>query len=272
MQRHFGSFTILAAWFICALPSRAQNPTPASGAAGRGTAASALSSTKNLPFDHHDLSGIWWAHTPRGFSLTVADPPPMTKWAQERFDQAKPGLRGPRAQPLGNDPMMICDPMGFPRIILWTNYPVEIIQIPGRTLMFFDWFYTYRTIWNDGRALPADPDPRWYGNSVGHWDADTFIVESTAFDDRSWLDAAGHPHSENMRLVERYRRVDHDTVEFSMVLTDPQAYTAPWVSDKMTLTLADDKTAMREDVCVPSVEEKYREVIREPAGRGTPGK
>jgi hypothetical protein len=57
-----------------------------------------------------------------------------------------------------------------------------------------------------------------------------------------------------------------------MVLTDPQAYTAPWVSDKMTLTLADDKTAMRKDVCVPSVEEKYREVIREPAGRGVSGK
>jgi hypothetical protein len=79
-----------------------------------------------------------------------------------------------------------------------------------------------------------------------------------------------------MRLVERYRRVDHDTVEFSMVLTDPQAYTEPWVSDTMTLTLADNKTAMREDVCVPSLEkykvEKYREVIREPAGRGVPGK
>jgi hypothetical protein len=65
---------------------------------------------------------------------------------------------------------------------------------------------------------------------------------------------------------DRYRRVNHDTIELMMTLTDPKAYTQPWVSEKMTLTLADAKTAMREDVCVPSVEQKYKEVIRDPAG------
>lgn len=72
-----------------------------------------------------------------------------------------------------------------------------------------------------------------------------------------------------MKLEERFRRVDHDTIEFTMTINDPQAYTKPWVSDKMTLTLADDKTRMREDVCVPSDEATYKDEIRNPAGGAT---
>jgi len=224
-------------------------------------------SQKDQPFDRHNLSGIWWGHLVRGNrnSLTAAAPPPMTAWAEQRHAAAKPGL-GPRGRPLGNDPMMICDPMGYPRILFWNNYPYEIIQLPDRMIMFFDWFYTYRTIWTDGRPLPADPDPSWYGYSVGKWDGDTFVVQSNGFDDRTWLDADGHPHSDEMRLEERYHRTDHNTIELTMTLTDPMAYTKPWVGDKFTFKLADGKTEMREDVCVPSVEAKYKETIREPAG------
>jgi hypothetical protein len=226
-------------------------------------------SQKDQPFDKHSLAGIWWGHPVRGSrnSLSAA-PPPMTAWAQQRHDAAKPGL-GPRGQPLGNDPMMICDPMGFPRILFWNNYPYEILQLPDRTIMFFDWFYTYRTIWTDGRPLPSDPDPRWYGYSVGKWDGDTFVVQSSGFDDRTWLDADGHPHSDDMRLEERYRRTDHNTIQLIMTLTDPTAYTKPWVSEQFTFKLADGKTEMREDVCVPSVEAGYKETIREPAGGAT---
>jgi hypothetical protein len=239
----------------------AQNPQPASREVPE--------SQKDQPFDPHDLSGIWWGHAVRGagFSLSAA-PPPMTAWAVQRHDAAKPGL-GPRGKPLGNDPMMICDPMGFPRILFWNNYPYEIVQLPNRMIMFFDWFYTYRTIWTDGRPLPADPDPRWYGYSVGKWDGNVFVVQSNGFDDRTWLDADGHPHSEDMRLEERYRRTDHNTIELVMTLTDPTAYTKPWVSEKFTFKLADARIEMREDVCVPSVEAKYKDTIREPAGGAT---
>jgi hypothetical protein len=95
-------------------------------------------------------------------------------------------------------------------------------------------------------------------------------VRSNGFDDRAWLDADGHPHSDEMQLEERYRRVDANTIELTMTLTDRKAYTEPWVSEKMTLTRADRKTAMREDVCVPSAEQKYKETIRDPAGGATP--
>lgn len=228
-------------------------------------------SLKNAPFDPHDLSGVWWGVLARGANFGLGGTiPPMTPWAEERYKAAKPGLGGSgRAQPLGNDPMMNCDPMGFPRIMFWTNYPIEIVQLPKRTMMFFDWFYTYRTIWTDGRKLPEDPEPRWYGNSVGQWEGDTFVVRSTGFDDRTWLDADGHPHSEDMKLEERYRRVDHNTIEITMTLTDSKAFTKPWLGDTMSLRLADSSVEMREDVCVPSEEQRYKELIRNPAGGAT---
>jgi hypothetical protein len=234
------------------------SPPAAPTAAGQSPAA----------FDPHDLSGIWWGRLARGVSSSLGrTAPPMTPWAQDRHNAAKPGLgRGARAQPLGNDPMMICDPMGFPRIMFWTNYPYEILQLRDRVIVFFDWFYTYRTIWTDGRELEADPDLRWYGNSVGKWEGNTFVVRSNGFDDRSWLDADGHPHSDEMRLEERYQRVSADTIELTMTLTDPKAYTEPWISETMILTRAEPNTKMREDVCVPSVEQKYKEMIRNPAG------
>jgi hypothetical protein len=243
------------------------DPAPAQTTASAPAGATAAGQSP-AAFDPHDLSGIWWGRLARGVSSSLGrTAPPMTPWAQDRYNAAKPGLgRGVRAQPLGNDPMMICDPMGFPRIMFWTNYPYEILQLRDRVIVFFDWFYTYRTIWTDGRELEADPDLRWYGNSVGKWEGNTFVVRSNGFDDRSWLDADGHPHSDEMRLEERYQRVSADTIELTMTLTDPKAYTEPWISEKMTLTRAEPNTKMREDVCVPSVEEKYKEMIRNPAG------
>jgi len=231
---------------------------------GRGREASAPSPTANLPYDPHDFSGIWMG---RGgaFNSLSKDPPPMTAWGQARYDAAKPGI-GPRAQPLGNDPMMGCDPIGYPRIAFYNAYPMEFVPTKDRLIEFFDFFYTYRTIYLDGRKLPDDPEPTWYGYSVGHWEGNTLIVDTIGFNDQSWLDNDGHPHSDQMRLQERFQRVDHDTIESTMTLTDPKAYTMPWVSDKKTWKLTPKQT-MREDVCAPSDEETYRKDMREPAAK-----
>jgi hypothetical protein len=160
--------------------------------------------------------------------------------------------------------MMMCDPVGYPRIAFYNAYPMEFLQTKDRLVEFFDYFYVHRTIYLDGRPVPADPDPTWYGYSVGHWDGNTLVVETNGFNDRSWVDNDGHPHSDEMKLEERFQRVDHDTIQATMTLTDPKAYTAPWVGMKATWTLT-TKLAMREDVCVPSDEEKYKEEMRVPA-------
>jgi hypothetical protein len=91
--------------------------------------------------------------------------------------------------------------------------------------MFFDWFHIYRTIWTDGRALRSRRRRAGHGNSVGKWEGDTFVVRSGNFDDRSWLDADGHPHTEDMKLEERLTCTDRDTLQLTMTVTDPKAHT-----------------------------------------------
>jgi hypothetical protein len=277
-MRHFVRFFLFAAAVLC-LSSISFAQTNPRQREGRGAAAP--SPTKNLPFDPHDLSGYWIGGGVRFGMGTPA--PPMTPWAQARYNAAIPGIGAgangnagnPRSKPLGNDPIMLCDPISYPRIMLTAGmYGHQIIQLPKETIWLFDWFYTRRSIWTDGRKLPEDPDPTFYGYSVGHWDGDTFVVESNGFDERSWLDDDGHPHSDEMRLEERYRRPDHDTIELTMAITDPKAYTQPWKSTTMTLKSFQpdqlkDRNAgwedLREDVCVPSQEAKYKELVREPA-------
>jgi hypothetical protein len=172
---------------------------------------------------------------------------------------------------------MICDPMGLVRSLIWGVYPTQIVQTPKEVIMLFDWFYNQRSIWLDGRSLPGDDaEPQINGYSVGHWEGNTLVVESNGFDDKEWMDADGHPNSSDMKLEERYTRLDHDTLELKMTVTDPTAYSTPWVADARTGTLVtpglDQFTTMREDVCVPSEEEKYKEQVREPAGDADKGK
>jgi hypothetical protein len=142
---------------------------------------------------------------------------------------------------------------------------MEFVHLPGRTLQFFELYHTYRTIWTDGRPLPSEPEPRWLGYSIGKWDGDTFIVESAGFDDRSWLDTQGHQHSEEMTVLETYRRTSYDTLEVTLTINDPTTYTRPWVT-KGTVRLSPG-TEMGEYFCVPSDEESYRKTVRERAAR-----
>jgi hypothetical protein len=263
-----GSVILLIAVLVFSTPALAQTgqaqgdqPAGANPGRGQGRRTQAPSPTANLPFDARDFSGVWMGRGP--FNTLSNTPPAMTPWAKARYDAAKPGI-GPRMQPLGNDPIMVCDPIGYPRIAFYNAYPMEFVQTKDRLLEFFDFFYVHRTIWMDGRKLPDDADPTWYGYSVGHWDGNTLVVETTGFNDESWIDNDGHPHSDEMKLEERLQRVNHDTIEARMTLTDPKAYTAPWTSDVTTWTLT-PKQAMREDLCAPSDELKYKEEMREPA-------
>jgi hypothetical protein len=221
---------------------------------------------KGQPFNPRDLSGVWGIH---GAGLNYSNAvPPMTPEGQKKYDAAKPGM-GPRAVPLGNDPMMKCDPLGYPRSLSY-SYGMEFVPLQGRVLQFFETYHTYRTIWTDGRVLPTpedDAEPRWLGYSVGRWDGDAFVVESTGFDGRSWLDTQGHQHSDAMKLEERYRRTGYDTLQVTLTIDDPKTYTKPWVSNG-TLRLASG-TEIGEYFCVPSQEEEYRKLVREPAGGAT---
>ncbi len=213
----------------------------------------------------HDVSGVWRASF-RVLTLSN-NVPPRTPAGQEIFDSYKPSY-GPRAiaPAFGNDPQGNCDPLGIPRLLLTGGFTaIEMVQIPDRVLQFFEFGHVWRTIWTDGRELPKDPDPTWLGYSVGKWDGDAFVVRSVGFDERSWIDHFGNPHSDAMRLEERYRRLDHDNLELTLTMDDPKAYTKPWVSDKKTFKL-EPKTQLKELFCVPSEEQAFNKRMRDPAG------
>src|SRR5580704_15902326 len=177
------------------------------------------------PAPKRDLSGVWQYQGSGGAESMTPDKdmPPMTPWAKDRVATEKPGY-GPRGAPGGNDPILQCDPIGFPRIMFMPT-PFELVQTHDRVLQFFEREHAWRPIWLDGRSFPEDADPTWFGNAVGHWEGDnTLVVRSRGFNDKAWLGPTGFPHSEEMLVVERYYRVDHDTIQYNMTVTDPTAY------------------------------------------------
>jgi hypothetical protein len=231
------------------------------------------------PFDAHDLSGVWGFH---GNVLTFAKtPPPLTPLGREQHE-ATLGGKNANGEPLyskdtsggGSGSQINCDPLGWPRLYTY-NYGFEFIMLPDRVLQFFELSHTWRTIWTDGRKLPQDPpEPHWMGWNVGHWEGDTFVVESNGFDDRSWLShhldndsGGGWPHSDEMRIVERWRRVNYATLEAEMTVTDPKTYTAPWVTTKATMILVPG-AELWENFCVPSDYNEFNNRVFVPTSGG----
>lgn len=218
-------------------------------------------------FSSHDLSGTWLGPDPqkpgpRLQEVFGPDVPPMTAWGKARFDAAKPGF-GPRANLHGNDPTLHCDPIGMPRIMTFIA-PMEIMQTPSQIVELFEVSHEWRQIWTDGRKLPSDPEPTWNGYSVGKWEGDTLVVDTVGFNDESWVDQYGNPHSDAMHLTERYRRTSRDKLELTMTIDDPKAYTMPWASLIRPLTLYPNME-IEDEPCVPEEMESFTSAVREPA-------
>jgi hypothetical protein len=235
--------------------------------------ASAAPTSNNAPaksktFDPHDLSGIWYrGKAPKGNAPLSANRPPMTPWGQAKFNAVKgswayasaPGIAPPIApEEEWNDPMLQCEPAGYPRVMLQIFAPLmRFIQTSNEVVEFFEWGHTYRDIWTDGRKPIEDPEPTYYGYSIGRWEGDTFVVDSKGFTDRTWTDPLGSPHSDQMTLHEVFRRVDHDHLELVITLTDPKTYTKPWVSDTFYFDWVpksprSENEEFREDFCIYS--------------------
>jgi len=200
--------------------------------------------------------------------------PPYTALGRKTLMAHKP-TEGYRmvADALNNDPLLKCDPKGFPRVVLHNFRTSEIFETPTHVAILYEYQQKFRVIWTDGRALPKNPeepawsiqgarppDPRWWGYSVGKWVDDyTFVDETTGFyDDRMWLDNAGLPQSDAMVVEETYHRVDADHLQLSIKITDPKMYTKPWMAlDKFPLRLQSPNFEIEEMECSPSDQEHY---------------
>ncbi len=200
-----------------------------------------------------DLSGTWWV--PHHGTEGLADPPP--KYLVNLAADLKPEefpilpwaevLSQKRAADFGKDaPFSRCLPLPVPTIFT-EPLPFKILQMRALTAILFESQGRYRQIFTDGRTLPKDPQPTWLGYSVGKWENDTFVVETFGFNDQSWLDARGHPHTDALRVTERFRRPDFGHMELRATIDDPKAYSRPWTVT-IPMELVPD-TELLEQVC-----------------------
>ena len=195
----------------------------------------------------------------------IVHPLPYTPLGLAALKANKPSGPGVRQVPaaLANDPSDQCDPIGFPYMELWGVSTIELVQTTNKVI-FLNGFYGYwRVIWTDGRALPKDPPSRWNGYSVGKWVDDyTFVVETVGLNPKSWLDHAGRPHSKELRVEERFHRVDHDNLELTVTIIDPKMYTQPWLGlDKFPLHSQPSDFDIQELLCSPSEMADYNKQI-----------
>ena len=197
-----------------------------------------------------DLSGVWQKDF--ASSTPLAPNPPMTRWGQERFDLAKP-LHGPRTASAteSNTAELQCLPMGFPATYFRPR-PFEIIQLPDRAVMLFEIDHFWRIIYMDGRGFPEVPLHTWNGYSIGRYEGDALVIETRHIlgweseSQQRWLDLLGHPFSDELRIVERIRRVDEDTLENEITIDDPMAYERSFTS---TLNFRSRDFELAEFIC-----------------------
>ena len=234
-----------------------------------------------------DLSGVWQTeYAPPGenqrlfgnfvnFAVPGDDPGTFSKYVMNILADFKPEespMRPEAAELLrknaektrnGETPSARCLPHGLPRTDLFNYAPFKMIQTPGVIAVLYEADNTYRQIYTDGRKLPVDPQPAWGGYSVGKWEGDTLVVDAAGFNDKNWLDIAGHPHSEDMHIQERFHRRDFGHMDLSVSIDDPKMYTRSFTV-KVTEVLVPDGDVL-EMVC--NENEKDRTHLEKNGGR-----
>ncbi|HEY7335369.1 MAG TPA: hypothetical protein VH639_10830 [Bryobacteraceae bacterium] len=167
-----------------------------------------------------DLSGIWNGQR----ALPNQEPPSMLPWAKALVDK--------RALTNYSDDLEArCLPGGPPRS---APYHYQIVQTPKLVLILFEGnIHSYRQDFI-GSEHPKNLKPTWYGDSRAHWDGDTLEVDTIGFNDKSWLDMPGHPHTDGMHVIERFHRRDFGNLEIQNIVDDPGAYTKPWIVNRVS--------------------------------------
>jgi hypothetical protein len=184
-----------------------------------------------------DLSGLWQPAS-GGADPQFADIAkeikgglPFQKWAADL-------VKARRAENNKDDPDGHCQPLGTIKMHLHP-YPRKILQLPGLMVILYERDTVYRQIFTDGRPLPADPQPSFYGYSTGKWEGDSLVIETNGFKDDLWLDISGTPLTDAARVTERYRRPSFGKLEIDITVDDSKAYTKPWTI-RVNQTLAVD--------------------------------
>jgi hypothetical protein len=218
------------------------------------------------PAPKQDLSGAWAGPLSVAASEEIA---PMTPLGEKLFSLNKSERMVGIAH--SNDPLNTCDPLGFPRDLVFETRGLAFATMPGKIVLLHQYQKIWRDVWMDGRELPKNidtksgPDSRWYGYSVGHWEGDnTLVIDTVGSDDSSWLGPRGYPHSVEAHVQERYTRVDHNHLQMTVTIDDPKIYTKPFVLGTSNFRWVPTQET-DEQICVASEAINYVNTISIPA-------
>jgi hypothetical protein len=175
-----------------------------------------------------DIAGIWWtqSYSPK-IQLVGGGELPYTPAGLEKYQKNMAALKDGT---LKDDARRICVPDGIPRI-LGNPSPFQLVQSRGQVTMIYELNHVVRTILLDTPQLTADElevAPYYSGHSVAHWEGDTLVIDSAGFNEKTFLDATGAPHSDQMGTQERIRKINARTLENVITVTDPAMFTRPW--------------------------------------------
>src|SRR5262252_8882790 len=223
--------------------------------------------TPGGPAPVHDITGSWAGN------LTPERPeiPPLTPFGQKLFSLNKPETEVGTGH--SNDPMNTCDPLGLPRNTVFETRGLAFGTMGSdKIVVLHQYQRVWRYVWMDGQHdLPTKFDvkdgvsSRWYGYSAGHWEGDnTLVIDTVGLNDATWLDKAGHPHSVDAHVQERYTRIDHNHMQAVITVEDPKVYTKPFVLSRNEYRWIPDQEA-EEQMCVPSEMINYMKLISDPA-------
>jgi hypothetical protein len=184
------------------------------------------------------LSGLWKPVPARLIGDVTTGLPsgeklPYQPWAEKIYKERLANLAK-------DDPTANCIVGGVPRSD-FVPYPFKVLEMPGMVVILYEAIHSYRQIFTDGRSLPKDPSPAWFGYSVGRWDGDAFVVDSLGFNDNVWLDNAGNPATESLRVTERFVRRDFGHMDIEITIDDPKTYTRPWKVTQPLVYQPDDE-------------------------------
>ena len=180
-------------------------------------------SLPRAPDGRPDLSGVWRVASNRYLTDLFAGSaqPFLTPWARMLYNER-------RAANGKGRPSDGCLPRGVPGMMLARDEPWKVVQTPGTVIILFRESLHYRQIFTDGRPFPEDPAPTWIGYSIGRWEGDTLVAETVGLTEQTWLDEGGHPHSDALRVIERFRRRTARAMDVDITIEDPKTFTRPW--------------------------------------------
>jgi len=207
------------------------------------------------PAPPRDLTGVWMRVRPPegGFysnSTWTDEAPELTEYGQELYSQSRDSNAGGFALSETNDPVLTrCYPPGVPRVY-FHPYPFEVVYSEREMIMLYEYDHIIRRVYIDGRDHPEDPVALWQGHSIGQWrDDNTFVIDTVAIDERTWLDRAGYQHSDELHVVEVFHRVDRRNLLVDITMEDPKVLAKPWVAATLHFKLAPPSWELSEISC-----------------------